>query len=217
MKMDYKKELEYIFNLKRLFWVILGNTIYCVGVVAFILPMELITGGTTGLGLIADHYFGIPVEAFAAVFNALMFLVAWFMLGASFAMTTLVSSFYYPIILGAFQKIEILKTLTEDPMLGTICAGLLIGGASLSVVGFGTTLAAFVSAFESSLVGENYDVEDVLLGVGVVSMVTGSLCFLAGIPTICVYKAKLNRLEKKYNTSLSIGASPAGFSMAINF
>ena len=106
MKMDYKKELEYIFNLKRLFWVILGNTIYCVGVVAFILPMKLITGGTTGLGLIADHYFGIPVEAFAAVFNALMFLVAWFMLGASFAMTTLVSSFYYPIILGLFQKIE---------------------------------------------------------------------------------------------------------------
>ena len=87
----------------------------------------------------------------------------------------------------------------------------------MTVVGFGTTLAAFVSAFESSFVGENYDVEDVLLGVGVVSMVTGSLCFLAGIPTICVYKAKLNRLEKKYNTSLSIGASPAGFSMAINF
>ena len=139
MKMDYKKELEYIFNLKRLFWVILGNTIYCVGVVAFILPMELITGGTTGLGLIADHYFGIPVEAFAAVFNALMFLVAWFMLGASFAMTTLVSSFYYPIILGLFQKIEVLKTLTEDPMLGTICAGILIG------VGIGVVIRAGAS------------------------------------------------------------------------
>lgn len=139
MKMDYKKELEYIFNLKRLFWVILGNTIYCVGVVAFILPMELITGGTTGLGLIADHYFGIPVEAFAAVFNALMFFVAWFMLGASFAMTTLVSSFYYPIILGLFQKIEVLKTLTEDPMLGTICAGILIG------VGIGVVIRAGAS------------------------------------------------------------------------
>ena len=110
MKMDYKKE--------RLFWVILGNTIYAVGVVAFILPMGLITGGTTGLGLIADHYFGIPVEVFAAVFNVLMFLMAWFMLGASFAMTTLVSSLYYPIILGLFQKIEVLQTLTEDPMLG---------------------------------------------------------------------------------------------------
>ena len=95
--------------------------------------------------------------------------------------------------------------------------GLLAGGASLAAVGFGTTLTAFVLAFESSFAGENYDVEDIFLGVGVVSMVTGSLCFLAGIPTICVYKAKLNRLEKKYNTSLSLGASPTGLSMAITF
>ena len=139
MKIDYKKELKYIFDLKRLFWVILGNTIYCIGVVSFILPMGLITGGTTGLGLITEHYFRIPVEAFAAVFNVLMFLVAWFMLGASFAMTTMVSSFYYPIILGAFQKIELLQNLTTDPMLGTICTGLLIG------VGIGVVIRAGAS------------------------------------------------------------------------
>lgn len=139
MKNDYKKELRYIFDIKRLFWVILGNTIYCTGVVAFILPMELITGGTTGLGLIANHYFNIPVEIFAAVFNVLMFLVAWFVLGASFAMTTMVSSFYYPVILGVFQKIEALKNFTTDPMLGTICAGLLIG------VGIGVVIRAGAS------------------------------------------------------------------------
>lgn len=139
MKIDYIKELRDIFNLKRLLWVILGNTIYCIGVVAFILPMELITGGTTGLGLIANHYLGVPVEVFAAIFNVLMFFLAWFMLGASFAMTTMVSSFYYPIILGAFQRIEVLQTLTTDPMLGTICAGLLIG------VGIGVVIRAGAS------------------------------------------------------------------------
>ena len=139
MKFDYKKELAYIFNMRRLFWVIMGNTIYCIGVVAFILPMQLITGGTTGLGLIAEHYFDLPVEVFAGVFNAIMFLVAWFALGASFAMTTLVSSFYYPIILGAFQKIDVLQNLTADPMLGTIFAGLLIG------VGIGVVIRAGAS------------------------------------------------------------------------
>ncbi len=139
MKMDYKKELNYIFNLRRLFWVILGNTIYCIGVVAFILPMELITGGTTGLALIAEHYFAIPVEVFAAVFNGLMFAVAWIMLGASFALTTVVSSFYYPVILGIFQRMEAFRNLTADPMLGTICAGLLIG------VGIGVVIRAGAS------------------------------------------------------------------------
>lgn len=139
MNVDYKKELKYIFNIKRLFWVLLGNTIYCIGVVAFILPMELITGGTTGLGLIAEHYFQVPVEMFAAVFNVIMFLLAWWMLGVSFAMTTMVSSFYYPIILGAFQRVEVLQNLTTDPMLGTICAGLLIG------VGIGVVIRAGAS------------------------------------------------------------------------
>ena len=127
MKIDLKKELKELLNLKKLILVILGNTIYCIGIVAFILPLGLITGGTTGLGLIVEHYFGLSVEAFAAIFNVLMFMVAWFVLGVSFAMTTLVSTFYFPIILGGFQKIPALQNLTTDPMLATVFAGLLIG------------------------------------------------------------------------------------------
>ncbi|MBQ8803344.1 MAG: YitT family protein [Tyzzerella sp.] len=127
MKAKYKEELKNIFNPKKLFMVILGNTIYSLGVVAFILPLGLITGGTTGLGLIANHYFNIPIEVFAAIFNVLMFVIAWFTLGTSFAFTTMISTFYYPTILAVLQKVEALKTLTTDLMLATICAGLLIG------------------------------------------------------------------------------------------
>lgn len=95
--------------------------------------------------------------------------------------------------------------------------GLTVGGASLAVAGFGTTLGAFVLAFEDALTGKNYNFEDFLLGVGVISVVTGTLSFLAGIPTMCIYKARLSRLEKKHNASLRIGTSPNGLSMAICF
>ena len=121
------KELKKAIEPKRLLMVLLGNTIYAFGVVAFILPLDLITGGTTGIGLIMEHYFGMPIELFAAIFNVTMFAVAWFVLGASFAFTTLVSTFYYPIILGVLQKVECLQYLTQDLMLATVCAGLLIG------------------------------------------------------------------------------------------
>lgn len=127
MRTNWKKELKNMLNLRRLFWVILGNTIYCTGIVAFILPLELITGGTTGLGLIMEHYFQIPIELFAAFFNISMFVLAWFLLGASFAVTTIVSTFYFPVILGVLQEVEFLQGLTKDPLLGTICAGILIG------------------------------------------------------------------------------------------
>lgn len=116
-----------MFDVKKILQVILGNTIYCIGVVSFILPLELITGGTTGLALIVNQFANVPIELFAAVFNIAMFILAWFVLGASFALTTMISTFYYPVILGIFQKIEILQGLTDDSLLGTICAGLLIG------------------------------------------------------------------------------------------
>jgi len=139
MNADWKKQLKDIFSLKRLGWVILGNTIYSVGIVAFVLPLELITGGTTGLGLIANHYFNIPIEAFAAVFNIAMFAIAWWILGVSFALTTAVSTFYYPFILGMMQKVECIQGMTTDPLLGTICAGLLIG------IGIGVVIRAGAS------------------------------------------------------------------------
>lgn len=127
MKQSWREELKSALELRRLFWVILGNTIYCMGIVAFILPLGLITGGTTGLGLIMNRFFHIPIEVFAAVFNISMFIMAWFLLGASFAITTVVSTFYFPVILGVLQRVEFIQDLTTDPLLGTICAGILIG------------------------------------------------------------------------------------------
>ena len=135
MLQEIKKALDW----KVLLQVILGNTIYCIGVVSFILPLGLITGGTTGLGLIVNQVCGLPIEVFAGIFNIAMFALAWWILGAAFALTTTVSTFYYPVILGLFQKIEFFKGLTDDLLLGTIFAGLLIG------VGLGVVIRAGAS------------------------------------------------------------------------
>lgn len=139
MKEETKKELKDIFDWKKIFFVLLGNSIYAVGVAAFVLPMGLITGGTTGLGLIANHYFGLPIEVFAAGFNIVMFVLAVFILGKSFALTSLISTFYFPFILGVVQKIDGLESLTNNPMLCTIFAGICIG------VGIGMVIKAGAS------------------------------------------------------------------------
>ena len=139
MKAETKKELKDIFDLKKIFFVLLGNTVYATGIATFVLPTGLITGGTTGLGLIANHYFGLPIELFAAGFNVVMFILAVLVLGKSFALTSLISTFYFPFILGVVQKIEVLQNLTNDPMLCTIFAGVSIG------VGIGMVIKAGAS------------------------------------------------------------------------
>lgn len=49
-----------IFRPKNLFMIFLGNTTMALGIVMFVLPNELMTGGTTGLSLIIDHYLHLP-------------------------------------------------------------------------------------------------------------------------------------------------------------
>ncbi len=114
-------------KLYPIFLVLAGNTIYCLGVVLFVLPTGLITGGTTGLGLFFEHSLKIPLGLFIPVFNILMFLLGALVLGKRFALTTILSTFYYPVIFHLLSVLFADVVLTADPMLSTLCAGILIG------------------------------------------------------------------------------------------
>ena len=117
----------------KLLLVLAGNTLYSLGVALFVLPTGLITGGTTGLGLVAQNYLHIPLSAFVAVFNLAKFLLGLAVLGKVFALTTVISSFYYPFILAVFQGAIGDVHLTDDPLLATILAGVMIG-AGMGIV-----------------------------------------------------------------------------------
>ena len=104
-------------NMRNLCLILLGNTVYALAIVMFILPNDIITGGTTGLGIAVNHYFGLQIHTFVLIFNTLMFLLGAAVLGMKFALTTLVSTFYYPIILGILENVPVLQNVTDDKML----------------------------------------------------------------------------------------------------
>ena len=86
----------------------------------------LITGGTTGIALTVNHYFGMDISLFVTIFNGVMFLTGLLVLGQKFAATTLISSFVYPFFLKIVQTmVEITGVLSQDSLLCTIFAALL--------------------------------------------------------------------------------------------
>ena len=101
-------------NLFRVFLILFGNALYSLAIVAFILPSGIITGGTTGLALASAHWFHTPITAFVLCFNILTFLLGFFVLGWKFAATTLLSTFFYPILLAFWQQFPALSSLTEQ-------------------------------------------------------------------------------------------------------
>ncbi len=126
-------------NLKKIATVLAGNTVYALAVSLFILPNGLITGGTTGLALVSHAKLGIPIALFIGVFNIIMFVAGAFVLGKAFALTTMISTFYYPFILGVFERLSGNMVITQDRMLATVFSGLLIGAGIGMVIRAGAS------------------------------------------------------------------------------
>ena len=115
--------------IKNIIGIMIGNTIYALAVLLFIVPNGLITGGSTGLAIAAHHVFGIPITVFVSLFNVLMFGLGYVILGKTFALTTLMSTFYYPLILTLLEQTIGYTQMTTDPLLSALLGGVMIGSA----------------------------------------------------------------------------------------
>ena len=120
-------------KMLSLLMVLLGNVVYALSVKLFLLPANLISCGTTGIALVVNHVTGIPISGFIFVFNMVMLAVGWWILGRKFAMTTVLSSLFYPIALEILNHLLGDVHITEDILLNTLFAGLGLGG-SLGIV-----------------------------------------------------------------------------------
>lgn len=113
--------------LKSIIPVVIGNIIYALVVKLFILPTNLMSSGTTGIALLANHFLGIPVSFFILIFNVCMLILGLIVLGKKFAMTTIISTLMYPIALEFFNQTLGEFVITNNELLNTIFAGLGIG------------------------------------------------------------------------------------------
>lgn len=113
--------------------VVLGNMLYALAVKLFLLPAGLVTGGTTGIGLAVHHAFGLPVGTFVLIFNITMLVLGFLVLGKQFAMTTIISTFVYPMSLEFFDRVLGNIVLTDDIFIAAVFSGVGIG-AALGVV-----------------------------------------------------------------------------------
>ncbi|MGN0295136.1 MAG: YitT family protein [Lachnospiraceae bacterium] len=128
---------KYFFNswsslfqtLSSLFLVAAGNFLYVLTVQLFLLPSGLVTGGTTGIALTVHHFFHIPVTQFVLLFNVVMLIAGFLILGKQFAATTLASTFLYPFALEVFDRLFGGYVITGDLLLSTLFSGLGIGAA----------------------------------------------------------------------------------------
>lgn len=126
-------------KILNLVYIIIGNIFIALAINTLILENHIIVGGISGIGNVLNHYFNIPVSLSVGCLNVCLFLVGLFFIGKKFAMTTLLSTFLFPIILQFFETHAMFHHYLEDPLLAAILAACLVG------VGIGLILKANAS------------------------------------------------------------------------
>lgn len=121
MKSPLRKLIETVLG------VVLGNLLLAFTVAAFMVPSGIIMGGATGVSLIIARFLPVQLSVIVLVVNGILFLMGAATLGRKFIVTTIVSTFLYPMFLSIMQAIPGIDSLTDNMMLSTLYGGALLG------------------------------------------------------------------------------------------
>lgn len=112
--------------------VIVGNVLIAIGVTAFIMPYNILSGGLAGIAIAIYPMLNIDPTIFVNIMTLVLFFLGWIFLGKQFALKTAVSTVVYPLALILLKgNIPVIQC---DPLLASLYGGLLAGcGAGLAM------------------------------------------------------------------------------------
>lgn len=123
-----KTEKNKIFKLLQMCAsVVAGNAVLAYAVAAFIIPHDIIMGGTTGIGIVLNKALSVDTAVLILVLNIVLLIFGGIVLGLKFFLTTVASSVLYPIMLAAMQRIPAVVSATENSLLASLVSGCLMG------------------------------------------------------------------------------------------
>ena len=228
-----KKNKKQIFDdIKTAFMVVLGNALLAFLVAAFIIPHNIIMGGTTGIALVLGKFFPIDTALVVFILNTILLVLGLIIIGRKLFFTSIASTFLYPVFLSLFQKIPNIDKLTDNTLLAALFAGVLMG-LSLGIVMrvgsstggmditnlilaklFHKSVAVFVYITDIIVVGAQAivsDSESIMLGIVVLVLeslvLEQTIVFGQSQIEIFVISNKYEEIRTKLLTELGVGVT----------
>ena len=126
------------FSLKRFYWkdyliIVLGTFMYALGVTQFIMPHHFVMGGLTGIAVLFNYAFGLPVSLMVFVMNGLLLLVAFKVLGWQFLVKTVVGVSLLTAFLGMFESFQWEPIMMDEPLMAGLI-GAIVAGSGVGLV-----------------------------------------------------------------------------------
>ena len=115
--------------LKEYSIITFGAVLAAAAIYFFMLPMNIAIGSGSAIAMLLNHFFPqIPISVYSLIFNIIMLILGFLLIGREFGAKTIFASIIVPVALGVFEIIfPNFKSLTGDALLDTICYILVVG------------------------------------------------------------------------------------------
>lgn len=125
-------------KIKSLMYLLAGSFVYSLGTHCFVSPANIAPGGASGLALMANHVFGLPVGILTMLVNIPLLILAWMYLSREFAVKTAVACGICSIILDVLVA-PIFPVYQGDRMMSSLFGGIIVGAGMALVFLSGST------------------------------------------------------------------------------
>lgn len=133
-------------ELRNAALICVGSAFLALGVVLFLAPNRIATGGTPGIAILLHFIVELPIGSLMLLVNLPLLLVGWRLLGLGFALRTLGAILATSLLLDLFAEVLKLQALSNNTLLATLYGGIAVG------LGVGLILRGNASAGGSTII-----------------------------------------------------------------
>ena len=114
--------------LKEYTIITFGAALAAAAIYFFMLPSHIAVGSGTALAMVLSNFIPLPVSAITLILNVFLLLMGFLLIGPEFGAKTVYAALLLPVVLGVFEQIfPNFQSLTQDPLLDTLCYILVVG------------------------------------------------------------------------------------------
>jgi uncharacterized membrane-anchored protein YitT (DUF2179 family) len=118
--------------LKEFYWkdyasIFFGLALYAIGLIGFIKPVGIVTGGLTGIALLVEYASGIPLQYTYFFTNCALLLVALKLLGFKFMIKTIYGVIVLTFLLTLCQTYITEPIVKNEPLLSGVIGAMMCG------------------------------------------------------------------------------------------
>lgn len=158
-------------NWNRFVMVNFGVLVMALGLYFFLIPSNLAVGGVTGLAMVIQTFIpSVNLGLLMLIFNAILFLIAFMVIGKEFGGYTIYCSLFLSVVIGVFENLVPMATPLVNDVFLNLMYGILIQGLGMGIIFYqnastgGTDIVAkIINKYTSIELGKSLFLSDAII------------------------------------------------------